>query len=93
VSDWTFAQTKPEEHLARLHHFSMMKQQDGQDIEFLITVYEYHTPRDPSMKFYAATDKQTNQKTTPFTPVGWGNTLLTALAECVRSIHRFRYEP
>jgi hypothetical protein len=35
------------------------------------------------MRFFAQADKQTNQRTAPFTPVGWGSTLLKALTECV----------
>jgi len=70
----------------------MKKQQASGEIEFLITVKEYVTPPDPTMKFFAQADKQTNQKTAPFTPSGWGNTLLDALAECIEAIHRFPYE-
>ena len=36
-------------------------------------------------------DKQTNQKVLPFTPCGWGNTLLIALEECVKAVNRFPY--
>ena len=62
-------------------------------VEFLITVREYITPPDPTMRFYASADKQTNQKSAPFTPVGWGNTLLVALSECMKGIRLFPYEP
>jgi hypothetical protein len=92
MSDWTFAQSDPRQQLARLHHFSSKKHQDGREIEFLITVREFVNPPDPSMKFYASADKQTNQRLSPFTPCGWGTTLLTALGECLRSIERFPYE-
>ena len=44
------------------------------------------------MKFFATTDKQTNQKTTPFRPCGWGRTLLQALSDCTRAIRKFPYE-
>ena len=37
-------------------------------------------------------DKQTNQKTAAYTPCGWGQTLLQALADCVKAIQRFPYE-
>ncbi len=46
-----------------------------------------------SMRFFAQADKQTNQKTAPFSPSGWGSALVKALSECVREIHRFPYEP
>jgi hypothetical protein len=68
VSDWTFAQEKAPEQLCKLHHFAMNK--DG--VEFVITVREYVTPPDPTMKFFAQAGKQTNQRTAPFTPPGWG---------------------
>jgi hypothetical protein len=82
MSEWTFAQTQPSEELAQLHFFSMKKCQPDGDIEFIITVKEY----------VAEADKQTNQKSAPFTPFGWGESLLQALSECVRAIHRFPYE-
>ncbi len=92
MSDWVFAQSDPRQQLARLHHFSIKKQQDGREIEFLITVREYVTPPDPAMKFLAVADKDTNQKLAPYTPSGWGNTMLTALTECMRAIERFPYQ-
>jgi hypothetical protein len=92
VDDWKFAQTDPTERLARLHHFSMTKRQADGNIDFVITVREYVTPDDPSVLFFAQADKQTNQKTAPYTPCGWGRTMLTALAECMKAIHRFPYE-
>ena len=58
----------------------------------LVDGKEFVTPADPTMLFYATADKQTNQKTIPYTPVGWGRTLLEALADCVRAIHKFPYE-
>lgn len=92
MSEWTFAQANPAEELAQLHFFSMKKRQAGQEIEFLITVREYATRNNQSMRFFAEADKQTNQKTAPFTPCGWGETLLEALRECMQAVHRFPYE-
>ena len=92
MSEWVYAQSDPSEELAQLHFFSMKKRQAGGDIEFLITVREYAQPADASMKFFAQADKQTNQKTAPFTPSGWGTTLLKALSECVLAVHRFPFE-
>jgi hypothetical protein len=93
LSDWKFAQTTPAQRLAHVEHFSLTKQNpDGREIEFLITVREYITPRDPMLKFYATSDLQTNQKTMAFTPCGWGDTSLAALSECIRAIERFAYE-
>ena len=93
MTDWKFAQQDVAEHLARLHHFSMIKNQDGREIEFQIVVREYVTPIDPSMPFFATTDKQTNQRTAPYTPCGWGRTLLEALSLCMENVRRFPYEP
>jgi hypothetical protein len=92
MKEWAFAQTHPSEELAQLSYFTVKKKQPTGDVEFLITVKEFVTPADPTMLFYATADKQTNQKTVPYTPVGWGRTLLEALADCVRAIHKFPYE-
>jgi len=92
MNEWIFAQSQPSDELAQIHFFSMKKRQPSGDVEFLITVREYATPSDESMRFFAQADKQTNQKTAPFTPSGWGNTLLKALAECVQAVRRFPYE-
>lgn len=92
MSDWTFAQQEPSDELAQLHFFSMMKTQGDQAIEFRITVKEFVDRNKLSMHFFAQADKQTNQKTASYTPSGWGSTLLVALSECVKEIHRFPYE-
>jgi hypothetical protein len=92
MAEWHFAQTNPEEELALLHHYSVKKRQAGREIEFIITVKEFATPKEENLRYFALADKQTNQKTAPFTPCGWGNTMLRALAECVQNIHRFPYE-
>ncbi len=92
ANEWTFAQTDPSEELALLHFFSVKKREPDGDIEFVITVKEYVTRNPQRMAFFAQADKQTNQKTAPFTPCGWGETLLAALSECIQAIHRFPYE-
>ena len=92
MQDWAFAQTHPSQELALLHFFSVKKQQAGSEVEFRITVKEYVTPKEPTMHFFAQADKEINQKTAPFKPVGWGKTMLDALAECIRAINRFPYE-
>ena len=91
-SDWTFAQSDPSDELSQLHFFSMKKHQSGQIIEFRITVREFVDRNELGMRFYAEADKQTNQKTAPYTPCGWGDTLRKALRECVEAVHRFPYE-
>jgi len=45
------------------------------------------------MGFFAQADKQTNQGVAPYTAVGWGNTLLAALAQCMREVERFPHQP
>jgi len=92
MADWRFAQTDPSEELAQLHHFSMKKRQPTGDVEFIITVREYVNRNQQFMRFYAEADKQVNQKTAPFTPFGWGETLLSALCECKKSIQSYPYE-
>ena len=92
MDDWKYAQVNPSEQLARLHFFSIKKVQDGREIEFHITVREFATPKDGAMPFFAQADKQTNQRVAPYTPTGWGRTLLAALDECRREIERFPYE-
>ncbi|MEQ1885473.1 MAG: hypothetical protein ABL967_10460 [Bryobacteraceae bacterium] len=92
MSDWGFAQTDPSQQLAKLHHFSVMKTQDGESIEFVITVKEFYTPKDLSQAFFAQADKQTNQKVAPYTPSGWGLSLYEALSRCVKEVNRFPYQ-
>ena len=93
MSEWTFAQSDPSQELAQLHYYCVKKRQAGGDVEFVITVKEFATANKHSMRFFAEADKQTNQKTAPFTACGWGDTLLKALSECIAAINRFPYEP
>jgi len=93
MDEWAYAQTRASEKLARVSYFSVMKQQDGAEIEFLITVKEYAAPADRRMHFFALADKQTNQHGTPYTPCGWGETLISALSDCIRELERFPYQP
>lgn len=92
MAEWELAQTHPSEQLAQLHFFSMIKRESRGEIEFRIVVKEFVTKEDQSMRYFAQADRQTNQSTAPFTPCGWGNSLLKALSECMQSIHRFPYE-
>jgi len=92
MKDWAYAQYQPSDQLARLHHFTMKKQHARGEVDFIITVHEFVKPPDPQMEFFAQADKQTNQKTASYTPCGWGPTMLDALAECIKAVHRFPYE-
>ena len=92
MSDWEYAQRDPAEELAQLHYFSFKKRQPEGEIEFVITVKEYATRNALHMRFYAQADKELNQRTAPFRPFGWGDTLAHALCECMQAIRKFPYE-
>ena len=92
MAEWEYAEKKPSDELAQLSFFSVKKPRASGAVEFVITVKEYANPKDQSLKFCASADKQTNQKSVPFTPCGWGDSLLKALAECIEAIHKFPYE-
>lgn len=92
MNDWGYAQSNPREQLARVHLFSITKVQEGGDVEMTITVKEFFTPPLGALQFFAQADKQTNQKVAPYTPSGWGNTMLEALGACVREINRFPFQ-
>ncbi|MBZ5607449.1 MAG: hypothetical protein LAP38_04265 [Acidobacteriia bacterium] len=93
MAEWTYVDTEAAEAFCHLQYFAIKKHQADGDVDFVITVREYVNPPDPAMKFFAQADKQTNQRTAPFTPVGWGQSMSSALHECVKSIRRFPYEP
>jgi hypothetical protein len=93
VGDWVYAQKDPAEELAQLHYFSFKKSQLEGDVEFVITVKEFAPRNAVQMRFYAQADKEVNQRTAPFRPFGWGDSLLAALMECLRSIREHPYEP
>jgi hypothetical protein len=92
-AEWTYVDTDPAEAYCHVQYFGIKKPQPGGEVEFVITLREYIHPPDPALKFFAQADKQTNQKTAAFTPVGWGRTVAAALHECVKAIRRFPYEP
>ena len=92
MKEWGFAQTDPAQELAEVHLFSIKKHFPGGEVEFTITVKEFITPHEPTMRFFAQTDKETNQKVMPFRPAGWGKTLLEALSECIKNLDRFPYQ-
>jgi len=92
MSDWQFAQSDPNEQLALLHYFTMKKLQGAEEIDFMITVKEFSTPKNLALKFFAQADKETNQQVVAYTPSGWGKTMLEALAACIREINRFPYQ-
>ena len=93
VADWVYAQKDPAEELAQLSYFSFKKRQPEGEIEFVITVKEFASRNAAQMRFYAQADKQVNQSTAPFRPFGWGDSLLAALTECIRSIRQDPCEP
>jgi hypothetical protein len=87
MKEWGFAQINPSDHLAQLHLFSICKKHVKGEVEFVITVHEYVTPKDPELLFFAQANKETNQRTAPYRPTGWGQTLLDALSDCIRAVH------
>ena len=68
MKEWGFAQTHTSQELALLHHFCVKKQHAGGEVDMIITVKEYVTPKEPAMHFFAQADKFTNQKTAPYRP-------------------------
>jgi hypothetical protein len=93
MSDWVYLQATPGEQLMQLHHFSIVKQQETGDVTFAITVKEFAVPPPGQrVRFYAEADKAVNQKKASFVPCGWGDSLFSALGDCVRLIRQFPYE-
>ena len=96
MSEWIYAQREPGEELAQLHYFAFKKRQpggSGGEVEFVITVKEFAQRNAAQMRFYAQADKEVNQRTAPFRPFGWGDSLLAALMDCMRGIREHPYEP
>lgn len=92
MNDWKFAQKDPSEALAKLHFFSVTKKHAEGELEARITVKEFATWKTTDLKFLATADIELNQRTLKFQPVGWNETLLGALAECLRNLRNFEYE-
>ena len=92
MSDWKYAQGDPSEALAQLHYFSVKKKHSSGEIEALITVQEFATAEIGALKFLATASIEVNQKTARFRPSGWGDTLTSALSECLKNLRRFEYE-
>ena len=93
MTEWVYAQIDPAEELAELRYFSFKKRQPDGEIEFVITVKEFASRNALQMRFYAQADKEINQRTAPFRPYGWGDSLLRALGECMRTIREYPYDP
>lgn len=93
MSDWHYAHTNKAEELAQLYFFSMKKTQPDGEISFRITVKEFAAPpQGLTVRFFAEADKPVNQKLAPVVPFGWGDSLRTALTECMKMIRQFPYE-
>jgi hypothetical protein len=92
MSDWKYVQKDPSEALAQLHFFSVKKKHASGEIEARITVKEFATPEMRDLQFFATADIELNQKKLAFQPVGWSETLMGALAECLRNLRKFEYE-
>jgi hypothetical protein len=93
VTDWHYAHSNSAEELAQLHYFLMKKAQPGGGVYFRITVKEFAAPPPGlTVRFFAEADKAVNQKIAPVVPFGWGDSLRSALSECMRMIRQFPYE-
>jgi hypothetical protein len=92
MSDWKHVQRDSSEAFAKLHFFSVTKKHASGEIEARITVKEFATAKTTDMLFYATADVELNQKSLKFQPCGWSETLLGALAECMRNLRKFEYE-
>jgi hypothetical protein len=92
MSEWRFAQSRPEQKLAEVRFFSVIKVENGREIEFRITIKEFAEPKDRNMHFFAEADRFVYQKSAPHRPTGWGATLLKALGDCVKAIEQFPTE-
>jgi hypothetical protein len=92
MNEWKLVQRDPCEALAKLHFFSVTKRHATGEIEARITVKEFATAKTSDLKFFASADLELNQKTLAFRPCGWSDTLLGALAECLRNFRKFEYE-
>ncbi len=92
MDEWKMLQKDPSEALAKIHNFAFTKQHAGGEIEARITVKEFASAKTTDMKFYACADVELNQKTMPFKPCGWGESLFCALSDCIRNLRRFDFE-
>jgi len=92
MSDWKYVQKDPSEALARLHFFSVIKKHETGEIEVRITVQEFATPEMGAMQFFARADIELNQRNAPFRPIGWSNSLMGAIDECLKNLRRFEYQ-
>jgi hypothetical protein len=93
VADWQYAQSDRSEQLAQISYYSAKKHENGREIEFRITVKEFVSPPPGQhTRFFAEADKKVNQKSTALLPFGWGDSVLKALAGCLRMIRDFPYE-
>ena len=71
----------------------MKKSQPHGEVAFQITVKEYaKPPAGQRVRYFAAADKQVNQKTAALLPSGWGDSVWEALEGCLRLIRQFPYE-
>jgi hypothetical protein len=92
MDDWKYLQRDPSEALARLHFFCVTKKHSSGEIEARITVKEFATAQLRDLQFFAVADIELNQKTLAFQPVGWSDSLMGALAECLKNLRKFEYE-
>src|SRR5260221_14752673 len=92
MSDWVYLQANPAEELMRLHQFSIVKVQASGNVTFGITGKAFAVPPPGQrVRFYAGADRAVNQRAASFVPCGWGESLFSALGDCVRLIRQLTY--
>jgi hypothetical protein len=91
--EWRDIHADRVEELALVHRFSLKKRQQSGEIDFHITVKEFASPPPGQhLRFFAVADREVNQKTAPFLPSGWGDSMGQALRDCIQLIRQFPYE-
>ena len=80
------------EALAKLHFFSVSEEtmRPGK-LRRGSRSRNLRPPKMSEMQFFAQADIQLNQKTMKFHPCGWSETLMGALAECMREFAQVRF--
>jgi hypothetical protein len=92
MENWKYVRRDSSEALANPHFFSVTKKHASGEIEIRITIKEFATPSNTDLAFFAQADIELNQKALRFRPFGWHETMMGALAECMRNVRRFDFE-
>ena len=85
------AQNHPADELAQLHYFCFKKRQPEGEIEFVITVKEFAS-RDELHMGSMPGGQGGQPENRAVRPLGWGDSLQSALSQCMWAIRQFPYE-